>query len=319
MKRQRIESQQLHKTVVFVAVAALLAVSSVAQTCNYCTEVLASSPEAHYRISETGVVPGNVLDNATGDATRDGIWGYSIDTPYTMPTAGVPGPRPTDQLGGSGPLLLGFESDNIAAEFFHGESGVSTNDMMNIGGDAGEFDSDDMTYSMWFKTTNPDTDMRMLVNRPGATDDFMLIMDQGKLNILLKPTGPTGTYGSQTPSTYHDGAWHHVVAVRNGDDIANAEMWVDGVDVSGTMVAPRSWFSKAGAYALIGSRGIWSQPHRLAFDGVLDEVTIWDRALTPEEIATLHTAATTAPVPSSVALLLLGLGGLGLRLRRPRQ
>ena len=285
-----------------------------AQSSSYMRTVLASGPEAHYRMDETNVSAGTVLENESGDSSRDGIWGYSVLAGDTVPVAGVPGPRPTDQAGGSGPLLRGFDPDNIAAEFFQGVSGVSTNDMMNIGSDVGEFDSSNMTYSMWFKTTSNDTDMRMLVNRPGATYDLMLVMDLGRINILTKPADG---FGLQTPLTYTDGAWHHVVAVRNGNAIVDAELWVDGVDVSGGLIAPRSWFSKAGSYALIGSRGIWSQPHRLSFEGVIDEVTIWDRALTPAEIVALHTSA-TIPAPSSVVLLLLGLGGLGWR-RSTRQ
>ena len=218
-----------------------------------------------------------------------------------------------DRLGGTGPYLRGFESGNKAGDFHFGDD-PDRADMMNLGSDVGEFDSDDMTYSMWFKTDNDLGNMRMLVNGSAASNPFLLVMHAGQLNVLTA-TGAAYSLGTKGV-TYDDDFWHHVVAVRNGDVVADAELWIDGVDVSNTLQYI-SWFSMPASSALIGARDIGD--YNNSFAGAIDEVSVWDRALTPDEIRGLFFAAITA-VPEPASILLLGLGGLGLlcslRLRR---
>ena len=296
---------------------ALISNSAVAKPAiephGYAQTVLDLAPEAHYRMEETGVSADTVLKNETGDTSRDGVWGYSSTYPTSAPVAGVAGPRPTDRLGGTGPYLRGFESGNKAGDFHFGDD-PDRADMMNLGSDVGEFDNNEMTYSMWFKTDNDRGNMRMLVNGSASSNPFLLVMHAGQLNVLTA-TGAAYSLGTKGV-TYDDDYWHHVVAVRNGDVVADAELWIDGVDVSNTLQYI-SWFSMPASSALIGARDIGD--YNNSFAGAIDEVSVWDRALTPDEIRGLFFAAITA-VPEPASILLLGLGGLGLlcslRLRR---
>ncbi|MCC7415519.1 MAG: hypothetical protein IT176_00140 [Acidobacteria bacterium] len=80
---------------------------------------------------------------------------------------------------------------------------------------------------------------------------------------------------------YHDGNWHHVVGVYDGA-AAFAALYVDGQEVGSTTRAP--------AEIAVGDRpleigGWFSDGH---FTGEIDEVAIYDRALTAEQVERHH-------------------------------
>ena len=80
-----------------------------------------------------------------------------------------------------------------------------------------------------------------------------------------------------------DGNWHHVVGVRSGTDIY---IYQDSVQIGS---ATRSNIGTAGendASLTIGSfgEGNWPIGSRWPFNGLIDEVAVYDRALTAEEV-----------------------------------
>jgi hypothetical protein len=81
-----------------------------------------------------------------------------------------------------------------------------------------------------------------------------------------------------------DGAWHHVAAVLENDgspDAAEVRLYVDGVEDAVTLSKSAVVDTAAGSDVLIGSNGVYW------FDGAIDEVRIYDRALSIVEIAAL--------------------------------
>lgn len=79
-----------------------------------------------------------------------------------------------------------------------------------------------------------------------------------------------------------DGAWHHITAVRDGDS-GNNLLYVDGVEVGSASHTYTAGFSSATADITLGWYTTGSPGFH--FSGTLDEVAIFDRALTPTEIA----------------------------------
>ncbi|MCA9212043.1 MAG: LamG domain-containing protein [Planctomycetales bacterium] len=106
-----------------------------------------------------------------------------------------------------------------------------------------------------------------------------------------------------------DGELHHVALVsRNGDSV---NLWVDGVNVS-TGPAPTVEFT--GMPVMIGEN---PDARNRTWDGLIDDVGLWNRALTDNEIGALQTQA--IPEPSSAVLAILGMlsvMGIGRRFRR---
>ena len=138
----------------------------------------------------------------------------------------------------------------------------------------------------------------------------------------------TGNEPPQTPETMQlgipssvlnvqDNQWHHVVAVRNGDDIANLLVVVDGVDLTSMLTPTSAGWGTTGSNAHLGVRaddGNSDHNH----NGSIDDTAFWmNRALTVPEAQSLYAAA-SIPEPTSIGLVLAAVGCLALR-RRSRQ
>jgi len=99
--------------------------------------------------------------------------------------------------------------------------------------------------------------------------------------IYVDPVIRTMTDASQN---YMDNTWHHVVVVRNGNI---GQLWVDGVlkQQISNMIAPSANNMSQGMG--IGN-SLVSATAQKNWYGKLDEIQIFQRALSPEEILILH-------------------------------
>jgi hypothetical protein len=87
---------------------------------------------------------------------------------------------------------------------------------------------------------------------------------------------------SDGTSNYMDNAWHHVAVVRDG---ANGEFWVDGVlkAACGGMFSVYSYSD-----VCVGNSFSGDSYQRKCWSGMLDEVRIFDRALSSNEVVRLY-------------------------------
>lgn len=123
-----------------------------------------------------------------------------------------------------------------------------------------------------------------------------------------------GEAASTTSATLTTGEWHNVVHVfsQNGTN-TNLTVYIDGAQVGTTISAATSSMNLASLNIGAARNGI------RVFDGMLDEVAVWNRALTLEEINNANTgeladsiyqrgfAGLPVPEPSSVLLGSLGM------------
>ena len=118
-------------------------------------------------------------------------------------------------------------------------------------------------------------------------------------SITASIVGPTGTTGgasavSNTPLTLNN--WHHLVMTYNG---ANIKLYVDGI-LSATQSHTAAMNIAGNSGISIGesnqANGYWGHT-----DGKLDDIAIWNRALTQAEITTLYNGTNpTTCLPSYV-------------------
>ena len=90
-----------------------------------------------------------------------------------------------------------------------------------------------------------------------------------------------------------DGSWHHIVVSRNGDDIMNTILVIDGELISTSRYSDSrdSWGITAPFDARIGTRT--TAPHHHTWGGWIDETALWiGRQLTAQEAIGLWQAAT---------------------------
>lgn len=136
----------------------------------------------------------------------------------------------------------------------------------------------------------------------GAGQDIRLLVKNGGLRMEVS------SGGFEFGSGLSDGNWHMVAFVMNANDgINDVDVYIDGTYTTrssgGTTIATATGGEIGFGADQTGSRG---------FTGQLDQVQIFDTALTKGELDTI--SVTAVPEPSSTALL--GLGGLALILRR---
>ena len=78
--------------------------------------------------------------------------------------------------------------------------------------------------------------------------------------------------------------WHHIVAVYDGVSPANTKIYIDGIDVA-VEDQPWSYYSKSGNVFLGGRQDLYLHSF---WDGAIDDVRIYNRALTAQEIKQLY-------------------------------
>ncbi len=102
--------------------------------------------------------------------------------------------------------------------------------------------------------------------------------------------------------------WHHYAMTLSGDTFI---FYIDGVVVGSESNLQTGNFTTSIDYINIG-RERWSGYDRRFFNGLIDDVRIYDSALSAEQIRSL----VVVPAPASLILALSGLGGLAVFRKR---
>ncbi|MCX6746681.1 MAG: LamG domain-containing protein, partial [Candidatus Pacearchaeota archaeon] len=178
--------------------------------------------------------------------------------------------------------VTGIRGDALQFDGINDYINASNSNIFNL--------NDSFTVSVWFKTL-PSGSYGVLVGR--ANTDFYL--DTGEKGFYLVVVNNSGDYltfnigGSLNShglysTAVHDNQWHHAVGVRNGTIYY---LYLDGVwqetesFTIGDMSAPNESL-------LIGR----SRSSGYYFNGSIDEVMIWNRALSLQEINATYQTGT---------------------------
>jgi hypothetical protein len=132
-------------------------------------------------------------------------------------------------------------------------------------------DREAVSVSLWF---NADTTagQRVLFDDPAAWDGLAARISNGVLQATCQRNGKRVTLQTAFTQT---GSWHHLLVVKDGDGFV---MYLNG-NPAGS-VADLNAASASSVNAGIGD----------AFDGLIDELRVYRRALSPEEAAGLQSA-----------------------------
>lgn len=173
-----------------------------------------------------------------------------------------------------------------------------------------------LSISAWFTVNQFDEGWQALIAH-GEGADYRIARRGGGSNIVSYAGGVGDIPGDDsTGPDVNDGGWHHVVAISpNG---APSELWVDGQQVA---TGGNTNLTDNGSGRLM----IGGNPDTGGFrtwDGGIDDVGMWDRALTGDEIGQIYAAGgqgiplSQVPEPGAGLMMLMATCGLALLRRR---
>ncbi len=286
----------------------------------YVATVLRDGPTAYWRLNETAG------DNLARDMTLNGrhqTLGTGLAPAVTR--SGSPpdqGPQ-RSALARIGLPLGGFGDVNYAPTIPIGRTGYTDDDyalVVHSGASAVIVPDSTYTVEAWVRPSNTTTygPVGYVFHRRDfdGTSGFGDALGMGgtyptgaPAGALFYFDGTTSTWDA-TPTILVPNQWYHVAYVREG---SNVRVYLDG-ELELTATAPVSGVFDQGTW-VFGGR---SDHNGLKWPGNIDEVAIYGRALSQNEIR-IHFQSALVPEPSSWVLLVLGgLGLAGWRTRRRR-
>jgi hypothetical protein len=161
-----------------------------------------------------------------------------------------------------------------------------------------QFNTGDMfSIAFWVNWTNTPGDLPMIGNVVESTDNQGLVMadsyfddNGGNIQFSLQawPTFLEGDFTADGPALINDGHWHHVVAAV---DLLNlvAQAYIDGVLVKTHSLPNVGNLNYSDGY-LLGSDPAYNYEGNTAGGYSIDDMGIWRRLLTADEVATIYNA-----------------------------
>ena len=97
----------------------------------------------------------------------------------------------------------------------------------------------------------------------------------------------TGTQVGGTFASISAATWYHVVITYDGSDM---EMYINN-SLDGTSFSQTGTIGETGTHTSYIGNYVTSSFTTLSFDGLIDQVAIWNRALTSTEVSTLYNSS----------------------------
>jgi PKD repeat protein len=260
---------------------------------------------AHYsatgRTAATPAKPSDAAGGAVFDSAPDAFWRLQETTGTSLADSGPEGASPAVVNG-----TVGLGAAGVPG--ITGSTGVALSGANDSGLASSAPTAAPSTYSeeLWFKTTS--TRGGKLIgfgsDRSGYSGSYdrHVWMDRNGTLHFGTWTGQANTV--DTTKAYNDGSWHHVVASQGADGMA---MYVDGALVG---TNPQTQAQGYTGYWRVGGDSSWGDTENGFFDGTVDDVAVYSRALTAADAATHfragggNTAPTAAFTPTTTGLSL---------------
>lgn len=211
-----------------------------------------------------------------GDATRHGYTGTLVSNPVWIPSSA---PLVFNQVAGN---ALNFDGINGYVQVAH------TNDL----------NSYPFTATAWFLTTNTANVVQGIVGKyaDASANGWMLAVQNNHLRGFYYRNGSFINFAVDATSaaSVADGSWHHAALTV---DASGGKLYLDGI-----IVGQSSWSGAAGSTTSpeplqIGRYYNYAQ----RFQGDIDEVTVWDRALGTGEVQSFMNFPLAGNEPGLVA------------------
>ena len=130
----------------------------------------------------------------------------------------------------------------------------------------------------------------------------------------------TAQMASTPTETYFNGSWHHVAGVYDGTT-GTLKLYVDGNEEASVTDAAAMGVYWGNSNSTLAAMWDGISPHPNMGEGTLDDLAVWNEALTPTQIGNVVNLGAenyAVPEPSSFAIAAMGLLSLAFARRRRR-
>lgn len=175
---------------------------------------------------------------------------------------------------------------NYALDFDGTDDNVDMNDVALF-----DFNDQDFTISGWFNRDTFNTDDTIVAKRNGvaaADIGYIVYIDDATDKLTFEVSDGTDEYQMESTSTFTSTGWNHFVIVWDDDSATNSKIYINGFDDNeshtGT-IGNIGNLSNAVDFRVGGESDIATDS---PFDGKLDDVQIFNYALTRQQALTLY-------------------------------
>jgi len=154
--------------------------------------------------------------------------------------------------------------------------------------------SQTLTISLWFKTTSTEAMYPASLKRQSVAEGYSTLFSislshggTGNVGLLTYDSGGSHTY-LDVPGSYNDGEWHQLTGIINA---SNRTVYIDGVPKASDLEGISAVTGNTAEFTIGGFAQSYGS---LFFDGTLDEVAVWNRSLSSEEISKIYNQTATS-------------------------
>jgi hypothetical protein len=145
------------------------------------------------------------------------------------------------------------------------------------------------SVSAWFKSTSQYV-CGAIIGRSnemsgGQYGWFLGIRSSGVIKLNFR-SGTSFYRRIETVSTWLDGNWHHVLAVKGGDSVSSMKIWVDGVQQSTTSTSSGTVMPSYNYSVVIGNGD--QESNNYNYRGNLTEISVYNTSLVESDAIDLY-------------------------------
>lgn len=271
---------------------------------SYPQAVVNSGPVAYWRLGESG---GSLADLADLTAAPESGVQAGVFSGFSSSNLANPGPRPADTVGGS--PLVGFEDGNSAPYFQGGGDGGNDVALFPDPGALNFGPGKKFSFEAWVKIPSSGFDSGGAVvakGTGGGGEQFACDLAGGNYRFFVWNGGsPNTSFVAQSNVAPND-TWQHLAGIFDQSQ-GLMKLYVNGIQAAST-TPPATLLSSTHEVSVGARKNSGSSAYDLNLLGKVDEVALYNRALSAAEITAHYNAAfATSPSGYDTADAVFGL------------